>query len=64
MGTGLGLFVSYGIIERHRGSISVFSEPSGGTTFAIELPAIEAMAPRISSLPGIAGVHPLSIFGS
>lgn len=44
-GTGLGLFVSYGIIERHRGLISVESDASqGGTTFAIELPAIEAAA--------------------
>lgn len=41
-GTGLGLSVSYSIIERHEGAISVSSEPSGGTVFTIELPAIEA----------------------
>ena len=38
-GTGLGLSVSYSIIERHEGSISVASEVGGGTTFTIELPA-------------------------
>jgi PAS domain S-box-containing protein len=38
-GTGLGLSVSYSIIERHEGSISVASELGGGTVFAIDLPA-------------------------
>lgn len=39
-GTGLGLSVSYSIIERHSGSISVVSEPGHGTDFTIDLPAI------------------------
>lgn len=39
-GTGLGLSVSYSIIERHSGSISVISEPGRGTNFTIDLPAI------------------------
>jgi PAS domain S-box-containing protein len=38
-GTGLGLSVSYSIIERHEGSISVESQPGSGTTFTIDLPA-------------------------
>ncbi|HEY8203310.1 MAG TPA: PAS domain S-box protein [Pyrinomonadaceae bacterium] len=37
-GTGLGLAVSYGIIERHEGTISVTSKPGEGTTFHIDLP--------------------------
>lgn len=37
-GTGLGLFVSYGIIKNHGGSISVDSEVGTGTTFTIRLP--------------------------
>jgi CheY-like chemotaxis protein len=41
-GTGLGLSVSYSIIERHAGSISVVSEPGNGTTFTIDLPAAVA----------------------
>jgi PAS domain S-box-containing protein len=39
-GTGLGLSVSYSIIERHDGSIAVESEPGNGTTFIIDLPAV------------------------
>jgi PAS domain S-box-containing protein len=38
-GTGLGLSVSYSIIERHEGSISVASELGSGTVFTIDLPA-------------------------
>ncbi len=38
VGTGLGLSLSHGIIERHGGRISVESTPGQGTTFAIELP--------------------------
>ncbi|HJU94289.1 MAG TPA: PAS domain S-box protein [Pyrinomonadaceae bacterium] len=41
-GTGLGLSVSYSIIERHAGSISVVSEPRKGTNFTIDLPAVVA----------------------
>jgi two-component system NtrC family sensor kinase len=37
-GIGLGLAVSYGIIERHSGTIEVASEPGQGTLFAITLP--------------------------
>jgi two-component system NtrC family sensor kinase len=37
-GTGLGLSVSYGIIEAHGGQISVASEIGAGTTFTIVLP--------------------------
>jgi len=40
-GTGLGLAVSYGIIERHQGLISVESKPGKGTTFYIDLPHAE-----------------------
>ncbi len=37
-GTGLGLAVSYGIIERHGGTIHVQSEVGKGSTFTIWLP--------------------------
>ena len=37
-GTGLGLYVSYGIIEKHHGRIDVRSQVGVGTTFTICLP--------------------------
>ncbi|MGJ7916987.1 ATP-binding protein [Massilia sp. LXY-6] len=37
-GTGLGLSLSYGIIQKHHGRIEVQSEPGVGTVFRIELP--------------------------
>ncbi len=37
-GTGLGLSVSYGIIEGHGGHITVESTPGHGTTFMVTLP--------------------------
>ena len=37
-GTGLGLAVSYGIVERHLGTITVESQQGKGTTFHIDLP--------------------------
>ncbi len=42
-GTGLGLAVSYGIVQAHRGEIGVSSSPKG-TTFTIRLPLAEAAA--------------------
>lgn len=37
-GTGLGLYISRGIIEQHRGSIQVSNNPDGGACFIITLP--------------------------
>ena len=38
-GLGLGLSVVYGIIDRHKGTVTVESEPEKGTVFTIHLPA-------------------------
>ncbi|WP_316896557.1 HAMP domain-containing sensor histidine kinase [Pseudodesulfovibrio indicus] len=37
-GTGLGLYIVYGIIEEHQGTIRADSAPGEGTTFTIKLP--------------------------
>lgn len=37
-GTGLGLSITYDIVKKHRGEITVESEPGMGTTFMIRLP--------------------------
>ena len=37
-GTGLGLSISYDIIKRHNGDISIKSQPNIGTTFTVLLP--------------------------
>jgi signal transduction histidine kinase len=43
-GTGLGLSVSYGIVQEHGGAIFVDSTPGQGTTFQVALPAAVATA--------------------
>jgi two-component system NtrC family sensor kinase len=37
-GTGLGMSISYGIVQAHNGAIAVSSEKGAGTTFTIRLP--------------------------
>jgi signal transduction histidine kinase len=37
-GTGLGLSVSYGIIQEHGGTVDVQSRPGAGTSFIISFP--------------------------
>ena len=38
-GTGLGLAIVYGIVHAHAGTVVAKSEPGGGTTFTVHLPA-------------------------
>jgi signal transduction histidine kinase len=39
-GNGLGLFITYAIIEKHKGAIVAKSEIDKGTTFVIRLPIL------------------------
>jgi signal transduction histidine kinase len=46
-GTGLGLSVSYSIIQKHHGRITVQSEVGKGTTFRIWLPIRRSVLPSL-----------------
>lgn len=43
-GTGLGLSVTYGIVQEHSGNIMVDSKPGQGTRFVVEFPAARKVA--------------------
>ncbi len=45
-GTGLGLSVSYGIVENHGGTITVTSKECEGSQFIVTLPLLQATAGR------------------
>jgi signal transduction histidine kinase len=51
-GTGLGLSVSYGIIQEHGGRIWVENEEGQGATFVVELPVISWAGPGAASPRG------------
>jgi PAS domain S-box-containing protein len=45
-GTGLGLAVSYGIVQEHGGTIEAFSENGNGTTFMLSFPVASKVRQR------------------
>lgn len=49
-GTGLGLFVSFGIVKKHGGAITLRSKVGKGTTFTVRLPGVDNGAGRSSPL--------------
>lgn len=53
-GTGLGLFISYQIVERHNGAFRCQSEPGQGTEFVIEIPVHRAKSAGLNSVKKLA----------
>ncbi len=60
-GTGLGLSVSYSIIERHDGAIKVESAVGRGTTFTIEIPAAELDSSPVDAKIDLIETPPLAV---
>jgi len=50
-GTGLGLSMVYGIVERHRGKLEIESAAGQGTTFIIRLPQAESSPVQAPTSP-------------
>ncbi len=50
-GTGLGLAVSYGILQEHGGKITAESEPGQGATFRLEIPATQVPVGVLATQP-------------
>jgi two-component system NtrC family sensor kinase len=48
-GTGLGLFLSYGIAESHGGSLTAESQPGRGASFTLSLPRVPTAGAQASA---------------
>lgn len=55
-GTGLGLFVSRGIVEAHGGRLEFINAPEGGACVRIRLPGLRATTPASMPIPVPYGV--------
>jgi two-component system, NtrC family, sensor kinase len=60
-GVGLGLAVSYGIVEAHGGEVDVRSKPGEGTTFTVKLPVAAAEQTGAVESPLTAGASAMRV---
>lgn len=58
LGTGLGLAMVYGVVQRHDGGIEIDSAPGRGTTLRLIFPVREGPAAEFSEAPGEAELLP------
>ncbi len=59
-GTGLGLAMVFGIVQRHRGTVDIASEPGQGTTIRLRLP-VSGVARPDAVLDDFVAVTPLHV---
>jgi len=60
-GTGLGLSMVYGIVQRHQGSVEIETAPGKGTTFRLSLPAAQESPPAGNAESTPVSVRPLRV---
>jgi len=60
-GTGLGLAMVFGIVQRHNGTLEIESEVGKGTTFALRLPAYREEAQQTAAQATVGTTRPLRV---
>jgi nitrogen fixation negative regulator NifL len=60
-GTGLGLSMVYGILQRHQGTVEIETALGKGTTFRLSLPTAQESPPASSSESAPVRVRPLRV---
>jgi signal transduction histidine kinase len=60
-GSGLGLSMVYGIIQRHSGKVEIESEPGKGTSFILRFPALREPVKPIEEPAEEVTDHPLKV---
>jgi signal transduction histidine kinase len=58
-GTGLGLWVSKGILDKHGTKIAVRSKPNRGTVFRLFVPLLSPLESPLASNDAVAGENQL-----
>ena len=60
-GTGLGLAMVYGVVQRHEGNIEIESEPGNGTTFRLTFPVRDKLTVKPEEEDTTNAVEPMRI---
>ncbi len=60
-GTGLGLSMVYGILQRHQGTVEIETALGKGTTFRLSLPAAQERPPTSKRDPAPVSIRPLRV---